>query len=189
MRAIYRGLEFRPRYWQISIRGAIFVTTCFCIFGAWVHYEREKSTHEQIIAQQILLRGGDVYSPVATLGRPVWLKAIIGDDLFRRATHIFLGGQQIADSDLLLLKDFCNVRHLSLAEASITDDGLTALETLHSLESLDLRCTRITDSGLHHLRGLTRLEVIYSESSLISSDGLLALKGTLPKLKVTEFRP
>jgi len=81
--------------------------------------------------------------------RPAWFPNLKG-----------LNAENAADSEMVLLKRFGNLRMLALRYGTVTDSGLVHLKGLTGLRELDLTYTLITDAGLAHLKDLSKLRVL-----------------------------
>lgn len=99
---------------------------------------------------------------------------------------IDVGGGEVTDADLAILKTFPELEHLSLRNTQVTNGGLKSLQGLTKLKKLELAGLRITDDSLGALgalRELTELDISYT---LVTGSGLDSLAG-LKKLKVLDM--
>jgi len=130
---------------------------------------------------------------------PEWLQKYtpLGDVVIR----IDLNDTDVADGDLIRLRELTslevvsldrtpvtdagvahlvgmkNLHVLSLNQTKLTDAGLMQLQGMKELQSLDIGRTDITDAGLVYLKGLTHLESLDLGGTEITDAGLIHLKG------------
>jgi len=88
----------------------------------------------------------------------------------------------VTDAGVTHLAAMTNLHVLSLNQTKLTDAGLMQLQGLKELQSLDIGRTDITDAGLVYLKGLTHLESLDLGGTEITDAGLVHLKG-LPSLR------
>ncbi len=101
-----------------------------------------------------------------------------------------LGGTQLNDEGLVLVKELPKVVQLDLKDTQITDAGLVNLEPLATLNRLHLEKTKVTDAGLEHLKNLANLEYLNLYGTEVTDAGLEHLKGlkNLKKLYVWQTK-
>jgi hypothetical protein len=93
-----------------------------------------------------------------------------------------LGGKELTDDGLALVKELPKVVEVHLKDTKITDAGLAHLAGMKSLVRIHLEQTKITDAGLSHLAGLENLEYLNLYGTAITDAGLEHIK-PLAKLK------
>ena len=89
---------------------------------------------------------------------PVWLRELIGDDLFTHVESLNLDYTEVSDAGMERLKRFSQLKEMYLFRTNITDAGLENIKRLNELERLDLgghprhRCWRKeTSAGIAEL--------------------------------------
>ncbi len=110
---------------------------------------------------------------IQKLGGTVQVLAMNDDSL---VVDFHLGGTQLNDEGLALIKELPKVVQLDLKDTQITDAGLANLEPLATLNRLHLEKTKITDAGLAHLKGLANLEYLNLYGTAVTDAGLEHLK-------------
>ena len=120
----------------------------------------------------------------------------IAADTEALAVNASLGGKQVADAELALIKLLPKVQQLNLAATSVTDAGLSNIAGFTDLTHLHLDRTAVTDAGLAHLKGLTALVYLNLYSTAVTDEGLKHLAGLknlrrlyLWQTKVTDAGP
>jgi mono/diheme cytochrome c family protein len=93
-----------------------------------------------------------------------------------------LGGKEVGDDDLAILKDMPNLVELDLGGTKVTDAGLEHLAGLTNMVRLHLEKTAITGAGLVHLKDMQKLNYLNLYGTQVTDEALEHLKG-LPKLK------
>lgn len=168
-----------------------------CGFG-WLGMKVRKARQQQAAVAAIDSFGGLVRydyefdsrrSPVddAAIPGPAWLRALLGDDLFRSVYSVHLPGRSVTDAELECLKGFTSLKRLDLTAAQqddttqVSDAGLDCLSHLTQLEELYLTFTAFTDTALEHLKGLTKLRRLSLFGTKVTDTGLGHLTG-LPNL-------
>ena len=117
-----------------------------------------QARREREAAEAMEKLGGAVYWSEPS--GPVWLRKLIGDDLFIHVEILGFRGFSITDADL---------------------DNLTGLS---QLQMLDLRGTNITDKGLENLRGLSQLHRVDLDGTKVTDEGVKKLQESLPNCKI-----
>ena len=115
---------------------------------------------------------------------PAWLRRLLGQDFFNRATEVDMefAGDDVDDRPLQYLTPLTRLKQLNLSSTRITDAGLKTIEGLVNLKGLGLSFTGVTDLGMKHLAALTRLEELALLSTRVTDAGVRHLKG-LRRLK------
>lgn len=93
-----------------------------------------------------------------------------------------LGGKEVTDEQLAIVKDMPNLVELDLGGTKVTDAGLEHLAGLTNMVRLHLEKTAITGSGLVHLKDMQKLNYLNLYGTQVTDESLEHLKG-LPKLK------
>jgi hypothetical protein len=107
--------------------------------------------------------GGNVLRDPATEGHP-----IVG---------VELGNTPVHDADLVVLRQFPDLRELHLIGTEVTDAGMKELGQLRGLQTLNLRRTRVTDRGLRELGELVNLRSLDLADTQVTDAGLRELRG------------
>jgi hypothetical protein len=90
---------------------------------------------------------------------------------------VSLDRTQVTDAGVAHLAAMKNLRGLSLNQTKLTDAGLMQLQEMKELQSLDIGRTDITDAGLLYLKGLTHLENLDLGGTEVTDAGLVHLTG------------
>jgi hypothetical protein len=126
------------RWYQFHLRSLFVAMTLACIGMSWVGVKMQQARRQKEAVEEIKKLGGDVsydYQIDATgmwiqggqPSNPMWLRSLLGDDLF---TNVFI---------------------VQLDDTQVTDAGLEHLKGLTQLQELDLASTQVTDAGLENL--------------------------------------
>ncbi|MBU4398961.1 MAG: ThuA domain-containing protein, partial [Planctomycetes bacterium] len=92
-----------------------------------------------------------------------------------------VGGYQVTDASLAIIKNIGTLRGLTIEDAAITDAGLALLVGL-PLEEIGIsRCYSITDEGFEHIKNFGNLRRLDIRGIPLSGSGLKYL-GTMDKL-------
>ena len=192
----------RLRWYQYSLRTLLIGIVVLSLPCGWFGWklraaQRQRAVVEALLKSDISVRYDFEFEYDDTITRaervgakppgPAWLRAVLGDDLFRSVYEIILPGRPakpFTDVDLAQLEDVPTVRLLYLDDAQVTDAGLRHLEALTKLEALWLERTRVTDAGLEHLKGLTRLRELWLIGSAVTDAGEAKLQSALPDCEI-----
>ena len=171
----------------------------------------EKQTWNALKERGVFLSGGE-----GVARRAKWLRILLGDDLYRRATVAQLGSgaefdqsgpqalittlkkfkhleslnchsKNLTDAGLSRLTELTQLRKLTLSSPRITNVGLIDLLEFENLQSLKLSDTSITDSGLKTVSRLKHLRELDLTSTDISDAGLAHLS-KLDSLTILDLR-
>lgn len=175
----------QPR--QFRLRSLLFAVVFVAIPCAWYAWAIQENRHETIVAANL----ADFNFAFAwrSIG-PTWFPKL---KAFERVDEVSsppegLGGKEITNSQLKVLRELSHLRTLRLDRTKISDDGLLELERLSGLKTLDLSQTKITDAGLQVLLGFTELESLSLNftgrdfGGQITDDGIVKL-AALPNLR------
>jgi hypothetical protein len=184
------------RWYQFSLRNLLIFVTLFAIACSWFAVKMQQAERQREAVEAILKAGGGVRYDYQLAGTiippeeptgPVWLRRLLGDDIFANVAEVSLWGKgtQITDADLEHLKGLTMLQELQLWGTQITDAGLEHLKGLAQLKKLDLQNTEVTDAGLVHLKGLTNLESLDISKTNVTDAGIKDLQKALPNLKIT----
>ena len=136
--------------------------------GGDFHYEHEVECQP---APQVSLDTG--------IRNRIFDEKISGD-----VAYIYLADANVADSDLVRLREFARLKYLFLTRTKITNDGLRFLQHLESLEMLDLEDTSISDRGLLYLRGMANLKTLILIGTKVTESGVMELQRALPNASI-----
>jgi hypothetical protein len=197
----------------------VLVLVLGCYFGWIAHKAR---TQRQAVARIKHLGGWVIYDfqevrgvprPYGEPRGPIWLRRLIGDELFQEVVRVQLNGLDLHGVDLTFLGDFpeletlnliCTdigdaglaqlrrlklkrLRVLVLSDTGISDSGLACLADFDRLESLDVSYDPVTDAGLQVLRRLENLGELGLHCTPIEGPGLAYLHG-LRRLRSVDVR-
>ena len=70
---------------------------------------------------------------------------------------VFDDKSRVGGGDMVMLKEFPQLRELRMGGSQVDDEGVSGLAGLKQLETLDLSRTKVGDAGLAGLKGLARL--------------------------------
>lgn len=181
----------KHRWFQYNLRTLLVVTVLASIGMSWLAVMVERARRQGEALTVIKRLGGHVtydfqydasgmYLPQAKPPGPVWLRSILGDDLFEKAICVDLSSPQVADANLQVLEQLPHVEVLSLGP-NVTDSGLQHVKRLARLRSLSIYYdNEVTDAGLENLKGLTRLRRILCDSANVTDEGVARLQEALP---------
>lgn len=99
-------------------------------------------------------------------------------------TWLDLKRSNIADNQLVKLKNFKNLTELRLEMTAISDEGLKHLEGLPNLQYLNLYGTKISNAGLSSLEKMPHLRSVYLWQTSVNQEGAKKLQQAKPKLKI-----
>jgi Leucine-rich repeat (LRR) protein len=177
------SLLLRRRF-QFGLRSLVVLVLIVAIPCSWlaVWLERKRPEHRAVNALSQL--GAEVTLKDEE-SAPAWLKTLLGDGFFAKATSVSLRNNDVTDADLKPLRELRSLDRLVLSCHRISDAGLDHIRESTQLRSLHLHdMPRITDAGMKHLRGLVKLERIYlAHRNYAVTDASLAELSKLPNLK------
>lgn len=132
----------------------------------------EMQTWNALKKQGVHLSGGE-----GVARRAKWLRVLLGDDLYRRATVAQLGnGAELDQSGptslIATLKEFKHVESLSCHSKNLTDSGVGRLTELSQLRKLTLSSPRITNVGLIDLLEFENLQSLNLSDTSITDSGI-----------------
>ena len=163
------------RWFQFSLQTLLVVVTLCAIPCSWLAVKMRQARRQRDAADAIETLGGLVVWSEPS--GPVWLRSVLGDDLFRHVLHVSFVNTQVTDTDLKYLEHLDQLQDLTLNNTKITDAGLRHLEGMSQLKSLGLQGVQITDAGLQYLGGLSQLHWLYLTNSRITDAGLQHFAG------------
>ena len=181
------ALVFRQRF-QFGIRFLLLLTLVVAIPFSWLAVAREAARRQRELLEKIEKAGGviayDYELPPAvavssrpTPPRPLWLRMLLGDDLFRNVRRADLTRSEVSDAELHDLEGLTQLEELRLGDTAVSDAGLEHLNGMTRLQSLGLNGTKVSDVGLEHLKGLTRLRRLNLDGTNVTDAGLRHVKG------------
>lgn len=124
-------------------------------------------------------------SSYTTTERKALLKEL-GGNYSKMKMSVKLGGEDIANEDLQILRRMPDVQVVKLNSTPITDDALIMVAGLLQLRELHVGNTQVTDSGLQHLTGMPRLRNVHLNGTQVT-DAALDVLSTLPALRVIDL--
>ncbi|MFN0017799.1 MAG: hypothetical protein ACKVP0_06035 [Pirellulaceae bacterium] len=206
----------KPRWNQFSLRSLMVLLTLVSIGLGYAMRERriawsELQTWNALKKRGVLLSGGE-----GVARRAKWLRMLLGDDLYSRATVAQLGdgaeldqsgptsliatlknfkhlesvschSKNFTDAGLSRLTQLTQLRKLTLSSPRVTNVGLIDLLEFENLQSLNLSDTSITDSGMRTVSRLKHVRELDLSSTDISDAGLAHLT-TLDDLRILDLR-
>jgi hypothetical protein len=161
----------RRRRPQFGLKTLIIVIGVFgVLLGIWVAwfepYRREAEVMEMIHSHH-----KDI--GITVPDGPAWARAIFGDRSFRRLVKVSLGGNDVSDADLELLRQSPMIRSVTLHTTSrVTNAGLRHLASLPNLEELTLIGPQFSDASLEPIGRLRHLLSLHIINANLSNDGL-----------------
>jgi hypothetical protein len=193
------GRTPKRRWFQFSLRTLlVFVTLC-AIACSWFAVKLQQATRQREAVAEIKKLGGICvydwqldanggfdysYSKTKPTG-PVWLRNLLGDDLFQSVIMVgFEAEREVTDASLEPLKGLSEVRELDLYGTKVTDAGLRHLKGLSQLRELCLSDTQVTDAGLEYLKELTQLQQLDLDGTQVTDAGVTKLQQALPNCEI-----
>ncbi|MHB1035957.1 MAG: leucine-rich repeat domain-containing protein [Pirellulales bacterium] len=181
----------RLRWYQFSLRTALILMLLAALGCSWFAVKLRQAQRRQEVVDNFTKLGGVVrydydqdkagnWIPGSQPPGPVWLRRILGDQMFCDVYGVGIG-RKIGDADLEPLECFTQLQELRLS-SPITDEGLKHVGKLRRLEILVLRDSPITDAGLQHLAGLNKLRDVGLFGTKLTDAGLQHLV-RLPALR------
>jgi HEAT repeat protein/Leucine-rich repeat (LRR) protein len=201
----------RRRWFQFSLRTLLLFVTAASVglgwFGSKVYHARERQAAIALLKAHGISIAYDSYDDeteqtkaAAAAPEPTWLRNLLGDDFFDRAT--MLGASRQADgidlSPVDVLPDFRQVwlgfrpdpppphpgfleelggpRQAYVFRSQLNDSALVHLDHLSHLRELYLDDTEVSDAGLDHLSHFPRLRTLSVVGTKITGAGLQHLK-------------
>lgn len=164
--------------------------------GLWV--SRAKTINQRRAVQKIEAWGGlvsydyqyesGVWKSNGALAAPRWLRALVGDDSFRKVTHVVLDRRTIAASErpIATLRFFAGLPELTLVAWKFEEGDLDDLAGLFDLIALDLKGADISGSEIDGLARLPQLRKLDLSSSNVT-DRVLQHIGKLGELRHLEL--
>ena len=168
------ALIFRLRF-QFSLRSLFVLTAAVALACSWLAVEMKKAKEQRKAAEVIEKLGGWVGCSDPRV--PVWLRNLLGDDLFGDVGFVHLDGTLVTDPGLANLSGFAKLTQVWLENSQVTDAGIASLRGLKHLDLLDLEETQITDTGLEPVEGLTELRDLVLSGTQVTDRGLKYLQG------------
>ncbi len=179
------------RWFQYSLRTLLLFVLLVSIGMSWFAVKMQQAKKQREAVEVIRRAGGMVIydyhygglpkppNYIDMSGKqasgPAWLRRVLGDDFFNKATVVFLARAQNPQECLDRLKDLPHLQKLDLINNQITDAELEHLEGMTELQNLILG-DQITDAGLKRIVGLKRLEEFGFTSKRITDAGLECLE-------------
>jgi Leucine-rich repeat (LRR) protein len=179
----------RLRWFQYSLRTLLLAVLLASIGMSWVAVRMQRARREREAVAAIVKLGGRVWydyqlqqqdwdpSPGTDPPGPVWLRNLLGENVFASVVGVDLYGSPIRDADLGHLKGLTQLKFLGLNRTNVSDAGIERLRGLTQLKALSLWGTQVTDAGLVHLKGLTQLQLLDLGMTRVTDAGLEHLKG------------
>jgi hypothetical protein len=178
------ALLFRLRF-QFSIRSLLLLAVVVAIPCSWLATEMKKAREQRAIVGEVKKAADSVIydyqvDPLffygnldATPTAPLWLRNLLGDDLFADVKHVFFPEHRtISDAGWQHLKELTQLERLVLSDTKVSDADLQHLEGLTQLKELYLQGTQVGDAGLRHITGLTQLERLDLDGTKVADAGL-----------------
>jgi Leucine-rich repeat (LRR) protein len=187
------------RRFQFSIRSLFVLMLAVATPFGWLAAEMKDAREQEDAMEEIRKWDWDVrYDWQKTLEgtpgprRPAWLRSLLGEDFFARATFARCDIRYM-NTGLAQLERFNELKWLHLSGPKVTDAGLEHLRGLTQLQELRLFDARVTDAGLENFKGLTKLQRLALDGTKITDAGLEHLKGlkqlqelSLSRIQVTD---
>ena len=137
--------RIRRRWYQFSVRTMFLVLALTSLPLSYVAWEREQCRRGEAARKMIHrhdspnLLGDDFEDLLDEFGdvsyrRPEWLKAVLGNDRFRRVHSVWLDSGTLTEVEMRQLEALPNLRDLTIYRVDITPQGLSQLRGLIRLE-------------------------------------------------------
>jgi len=196
----------RRRY---SVKSLLLLTLVVALGMAWARVQIIRAERQRHAMQVLIDAGATVESdfklrgpaaPPAAFDAPVWLRRLIGNDIFRAVRRVKmrrhpidaetfgyvadlpqlefleLFTSELQPTSLTCLKELPALKHLSVIGKGLSDDDLKHLAGLIQLEFLQLKTNDLTGSGFEHLRNLTALRWLHLSGCPITDANLFHLR-------------
>ena len=175
------AVVFRRRF-QFGILSLLLLTVVVAVPCSWLTVAREHAERQREAVAEIKKVGGTVsydyqHGPCgypigcAQPPAPLWLRSLLGDDLFTDVTGVSFITSTVDDAGLECLKGLPRIRSLWLTGAKVSNGGVQHLNGLTDLLELYFDDTAIDDVGFTRLRGLSQLQYL-GASNKVSDAGL-----------------
>lgn len=185
----------RRRWYQYRLRTLLVAVTLVGCGMGWLGFKIRIAARQEADVAALVKLGGSVEYDYDTDGHgnrvynavppgPKWLRALLGDDLFRNVTGFDLTDTPATDIELKHLRHLTALEWLHLDGTQITDAGLEQLEELTKLKELTLVRTQVTDAGMDHLKGLVELGELHLYGGQVTSAGAKKLQQALPDCQI-----
>lgn len=185
----------RPRRrFRFSLRTFLVLVTLCCVLSVWLARESDRARKQaRAVAklQQFGVTLGFDYEydatgaeiPNAEPWAPPALRQAVGEEFFRRVTHVSFRPSKLHDSEASMLEamesldQLADVTTLSLVvPRHLTDEMLVHVAHLEKVRTLNLSCTHIDGSGLVHLRRMRELEELTLVGTSVTDEALAHLQ-------------
>jgi hypothetical protein len=170
----------RRRFWQISLRSLLLLTTLAAIWLGYVTHKVREQRAAVALIKQLGGRVSDDYQEATgsanTPGWP-WLRRIIGDEYFQDVTKVMLEKTPVSDTDLQVICKLTRTKGIILWQGNISDAALASLERLPDLSVLDLRDTKVTSEGFGLFKAPPSIETVVLSGTMVKGDGARAIGG------------
>jgi hypothetical protein len=174
--------KLRRRWFQYSLRSLLVVVTLCAFLSSWLAVKLRQAKRERAAAAALEELGGEVLWSKPS--GPIWLRNLLGDDLFSHVETVDLTGTKITDAGLENLKSLSQLQSLVLWATKVTDSGLESVKGSSHLKQLILMGTDITDNGLESIRDLGQLERLELSGTHVTAEGIMRLKSALPNCNI-----
>ena len=179
----YRGLRF-------SLRSLLLLVTAFSV---WLGVEVDRAHRQATAVKVVRSLGGQTYCDFQFSGTNTFFvegeqvklprfnleaqptswtlaRRYLGDSLFDRVTHLYVGVPNADDRMMASVSDLRYLRDLSLS-GQITDENFRAIGRLAGLKALRLRGTRISGAAGARIARLPRLSLLDMRDAYLNNDG------------------
>ena len=174
----------KRRWFQYSLGTLMTLVTVCALACSWLAVKMRQAERQREAAAAVEKLGGTVEWDSTAPRRPVWLRRLVGDDLFNSVRSVDFSGNELRDAWLEHIKMLSQLRELHLVETNATDADIEQIKSLSQLNVLALDGTQVTDAGLGHVGSLSQLRDLDIGSTQVTDAGVKKLQQALPKLVV-----
>lgn len=196
----------RRRFFQISIRTLLILTTAVAIALAYWTRVQQSVRDQKVAAARIVALGGKTKTRETRRVWP-WVHKLVGEEFFRDVVDINLNGTLATDADLELIGKLRSMKLLSVEGAAqrhcglepllphnpkhlpsqISSAGIRRLGPQPNLEIARLARTPITDEAMEMIALWPQLELLDLSQTNVTSVGVIRL-GKLKRLNMLSLQ-
>ncbi|MGI8978294.1 MAG: hypothetical protein ACR2FY_03620 [Pirellulaceae bacterium] len=170
------------RFFQISIRTLLILTTLVAIGLAYFNRIRQHVQEQKIAAARIESLGGK--ATIRLTSRVwLWLRKAAGDEYFQEVVAVDLDKSLVTDADLELVGKLHGMKSLALRGVELHASYPSTFRLPHNPK---LQPSQITSAGIQHLGSQKKLERVWLNNTRITDDALATI-ALWPQLKTLDL--
>jgi hypothetical protein len=170
------------RFFQISIRTLLVLTTLVAIGLAYFNRIRQHVREQKIAAARIESLGGKATIKPSSRVWP-WLPKAIGDEYFQEVIAVDLDKTLVTDADLELVGNLRGMKSLALRGIDLQ---AVYPSTFRLPQNPNILPSQITSAGIQHLGPKKKLERVWLNNTRITDDALATI-ALWPQLKTLDL--